>query len=146
MRILIDADGCPVLKEAETAAKRFLLKCVMICDTSHEYQSDYSEIKTVSKGPDSTDFVLVNMTQKNDIVVTQDYGLAAMCLARGGLPINQNGIVYTADNIDPMLFARYNSFRIRKAGKKLKGLPKRKSEQNRIFFEKLCELILQYIK
>ena len=146
MKIFIDADGCPVVEEAEAAAKKFGLECIIICDTSHEFYSNYSEIRTVSKGTDSADFALVNAVEKNDIAVTQDYGLAALCLARGCFPINQNGVVYSEDNIDSMLFARYNSGRIRRNGGRLKGLPKRKNKQNRIFFENLCCLIAQYIK
>lgn len=53
---------------------------VLLCDTNHVLQSDYSEVLTVRAGADAVDFKLVSICQKGDIVVTQDYGVAAMIL------------------------------------------------------------------
>lgn len=80
---------------------------------------------TVSKGADSADFALVNMVQHSDIVITQDYGLAAMCLARNDVPISQNGIIFSDDNIDALLFARHTAKKVRNSGGRIKGASKR---------------------
>lgn len=91
MRVLIDADGCPVLGCAIRVAKRFGVPVLLLCDTAHEFTREGAQTITVSKGADSADFALVNLLHPGDAVITQDYGLAAMCLARGALPIHQDG-------------------------------------------------------
>jgi len=90
------------------------------------------------------DFALVNLVQPGDIVVTQDYGLAAMCLARNAAVLNQDGMEYTADNIDALLLQRHTAKKIQNAGGRLKGPPKRKPEQNAGFRDKLVELLSAY--
>ena len=88
---------------------------------------------TVSKGNDSADFVLVNMIQNGDIVITQDYGLAAMCLARGAIPVSQDGMIYNDSNMDALLLQRHTAKKIRMAGGRLRGPSKRTPEQNYAF-------------
>lgn len=108
-RVLIDADGCPVVDEAAALAKRFELPCLILCDTAHRFEKPGAQTLVFSKGADSVDFALVNLVQPGDLVVTQDYGLAAMCLARGARVLNQDGRSYTADNIDGLLLARHTA-------------------------------------
>jgi uncharacterized protein YaiI (UPF0178 family) len=79
------------------------------------------------------DFALVNLVQKSDVVVTQDYGLTAMCLARDAVPVHQNGMIYTNDNIDALLHQRHAAQKIRRGGGRLKGPPKRGAEEDRAF-------------
>ena len=111
MRVFIDADGCPVVGCAIRVAKRFGIPVLLLCDTAHEFTREGAQTITVSKGADSADFALVNLLHPGDAVVTQDYGLAAMCLARGALPIHQDGKRYTAENIDALLLARHTAKR-----------------------------------
>ncbi|PAQ12885.1 hypothetical protein CD798_17410 [Bacillaceae bacterium SAOS 7] len=142
MKILIDADGCPVVDETCKVAKHFDLPVLIFCDTAHNMTRDGAETITVSKGADAVDFVLVNRVEKGDLVVTQDYGLAAMVLAKKGAAIDQNGRNYTADNIDQLLHSRHTAKKIRQAGGRLKGPKKRKKEDNEIFEKQLvawCE-------
>lgn len=141
MQILIDADGCPVVDITVKIAKQSNIKCYIICDTAHVFKKDGAKTITVSRGADSVDFVLVNMVQKGDIVVTQDYGLAAMCLARSAIPISQDGMVYDSENIDALLMQRHMAKRIRMSGGRLKGNPKRTDDKNQIFEQKLKNLI-----
>ena len=140
-RILIDADGCPVVDATIRIAQENQLECIILCDTSHYFQRAGAETITVSKGPDSVDFVLVNMLQAGDIVITQDYGLAAMCLAKQAFSIHQNGMVYDKENIDGLLMARHTARKIRNAGGRLKGNKKREESENQIFEEELRKLI-----
>ena len=95
----------------------------------------------MEKGADSVDFRLVNLVQKGDIAVTQDYGLAAMCLSKGALVLHQDGKQYTSENISGLLEFRAASKKIRKSGGRLKGNPKRTAEQDRAFEAALCEII-----
>ncbi|WOV86359.1 YaiI/YqxD family protein [Sporosarcina oncorhynchi] len=140
LNIFVDADGCPVVNETIKIATQFKLPCTLICDTAHEMHREGADTIIVSKGADAVDFVLVNKVQKDDIVVTQDYGLAAMVLAKQGHPIDQNGRRYTNDNIDQLLYARHNAQKIRMAGGRLKGPKKRSKESNDLFITKLREL------
>jgi len=142
MTILIDADGCPVVDITVKIAAEHKIDCVILCDTSHVFEKAGAKTITVSKGSDSVDFALVNMVQAGDIVVTQDYGLAAMCLARHAVPISQNGMVYTNNNIDALLNERHTAKKIRMAGGRLKGNSKRTPEQNVAFEQNLKELLL----
>ncbi len=141
MRILIDADGCPVVDSAVEIAKENSIECIILCDTSHVFEKEGAVTVTVSKGADSVDFALVNMVHHGDIVVTQDYGLAAMCLARNAVTLNQDGRIYDNNNIDSFLLARHNSKKIRMAGGRTKGPSKRTPEQDKHFKEALLTLI-----
>ena len=141
MKLLIDGDGCPVVDLAIQVARPYHIQCVLICDTAHIFQRDGVEIVTVSQGADSVDFKLVNMIRPRDIVVTQDYGLAAMCLARQAIPLDQNGMIFHDGNIDGLLLARHTARKIRSSGGRLKGPPKRTSAQDGAFASALKKLL-----
>ncbi len=141
MKIFIDADGCPVVNLTVCTARRYGIDCYIICDTAHTFDIDGAKTVVVEKGADSADFKLVSMIEKNDIAVTQDYGLAAMCLARGAKAINQNGLIYNEKNIDELLFSRYVSKKIRLSGGRIKGPSKRTDSQNKQFLQQLEKLI-----
>lgn len=141
MKILIDADGCPVVDIAVKIAKQRNVECIILCDTSHVFDFNGVEVITVPRGADSVDFKIVNMISENDIIITQDYALAAMCLAKKGFPINQDGMEYTENNIDGLLFSRHLSREVRMAGGRTKGAKKRIREQDNEFSKKLEEMI-----
>ena len=106
MKILVDADACPVKEILVEEARRRNIPVTMLIDTSHILDDGYSTVITVDQGRDSADFRLVNLIQIGDIVVTQDYGVAAVSLARGAKALNQNGLVYSNGNIDRLLDER----------------------------------------
>ena len=141
MRVLIDADGCPVVDIAVKESKQQKIECIILCDTSHVFEKEGAKTITVSKGADSVDYALVNMLQKGDIVITQDYGLAAMCLARNAIPISQDGMVYCNDNIGSLLQSRHMAKKVRDGGGRLKGPSKRKPEQDITFRERFIRLL-----
>lgn len=143
MRILIDADGCPVVDIAVAVANQNKIECIILCDTSHVFEKEGVQTITVSKGADSVDFALVNMIQSGDIVITQDYGLAAMCLARNAVTLSQDGRIYDDNNIDGLLLARHNSKKIRMAGGRTKGPSKRTAGQNDNFRKTLINLAVR---
>ena len=141
MELFIDADGCPVTTIAVRLAAQFPIPCTLICDTSHQMDRPGVRTIVVSKGADSADFTLVNLIRPGDLVVTQDYGLAAMCLSRKAVPIHQDGMVYTNENIDGLLFFRAAAKKIRNAGGRLKGPSKRTKEQDKAFEAALIRLL-----
>ncbi len=146
MRILIDADGCPVTKNTIKIANEYNIEVIIFCDTSHIF--DYKDIKviTVGKGADSADYALVNEVKTGDIIVTQDYGLSAMALAKKGCPITQNGMIINNQNIDLLLATRHAAKKARMAGKHLKGPSKRTKEQDVAFENTLRKMIEDKMK
>ncbi len=143
MTIFIDADGCPVVDLTLKIARELEIPVLLICDTSHRFEREGAQTITVSKGADSADFALVNRVAPGDVVVTQDYGLAAMCLAKRALPLNQDGMVYTNENIDALLLFRHTARKIRNAGGRLKGNAKRdRAVQDKAFADALRKILL----
>ena len=141
MKIFIDADGCPVVDIAVKTAKRYGLECTIICDTSHSIQRDGAETIIVDKGADSADFRLVNLVSAGDIAIAQDYGLAAMCLSKRAVVLNQDGKRYTEENISGLLEYRAVSAKIRRSGGRTKGMSKRTAQQDKDFEESLISVI-----
>ena len=140
MKLLIDADGCPVVDIAVRLAKEANIECLILCDTSHVFEKDGASTLIFSKGADSVDFALVNIASDGDIVITQDYGLAAMCLSKKALVLNQDGKEYTENNIEGLLSARHTAKKIRNAGGRLKGPSKRTAAQDENFKSALARL------
>ena len=143
MKILVDADACPVVDIIERIAKARSVPVVLFCDTNHVLFSDYSTVKVVGAGADAVDFKLVNECHQGDIVVTQDYGLAAMVLAKRAAAIHQNGRWYTKDNIDRLLAERAMAKKARRATGKnhIKGPRRRTAEDDDRFAASFAKLI-----
>lgn len=144
MRIFVDADACPVVSIVERIASEHSVPVTLLCDTNHVLFSDYSEVIVVGAGADAVDFALVNRCSSGDIVVTQDYGVAAMALGKKAFCIHQSGKWYTPSNIDSMLNERYMAKKARMASSKnhLKGPRKRTAEDDKRFEESFEKLII----
>lgn len=148
MKILVDADACPVKEIIVKVAKEINVSVIMLIDTSHLYNDGFSEVITVDKARDSVDIALANRTSREDVVVTQDYGVAAMVIAKGAYAINQNGLVYSKDNIDRLLFERHLGQKVRRAGGRTSTIPKRTKADNEVFeikFRNMCSKALNSI-
>lgn len=137
MEILVDADACPVVGIVETEARKLDIPVTLLCDTNHVLQSDYATIKVISAGADAVDFALINLCKRGDLVVTQDYGVAAMALGKGALVLHPSGKEYTNENIDQLLMLRHVSKKERRASGKshLKG-PKKRTAEDDVFFRR----------
>lgn len=141
MQILVDADACPVKEIIVRIAKKYSIPVTMIIDTSHQLYDGYSTIITVDKARDSVDIKLINLLKKEDIVVTQDYGVAAMGLGKGAKVLNQNGLIYSDNNIDRLLFERHIGQKVRRAGGRTGSVKKRSKEDDDNFEKSLLKLI-----
>ena len=142
MKVLIDADACPVVDIAVRLCVRYKVSCILLCDTAHTIHRDGAETLIFDKGSDSVDFALVNRTAPGDIVITQDYGLASMCLGRSVRILHQDGWEYTLDNISGLMEQRHASKKYRLAGGRTKGPSKRTKAQDEAF-EKAFQQLLQ---
>lgn len=137
MKILVDADACPVKEIIVRLAKARGLEVVMFIDTSHELNDGYSQVVTVDKAKDSADFALIARAKAGDVVVTQDFGVAAMALAVGALALNQNGLVFSDGNMDALLYERHISQKIRRGGGRTGNPPRRGKKDDEAFKEAL---------
>lgn len=147
MNIYVDADACPVVRIVEDIAEKYNIAVTLLCDTNHVLNSDYSDVIVVGAGADAVDYKLISICHKGDIVVSQDYGVAAMALGKGAYAIHQSGRWYTNDNIDRMLMERHLNKKQRRTSRKnhVKGPKKRTSEDDERFresFEKMVRMLL----
>ena len=133
MKVYVDADACPVKDIIVFEAKSRNIEVVMIFDTSHEINDGYSKVIVVDKSADSADIKIANLVTKADVVVTQDFGAATMALGKGAKALNQNGMIYTNDNIDRLMFERFLGKKIRRAGGRTKNVSKRTKEDDENF-------------
>ena len=146
--LVVDADGCPVVKLAAKIAGEYKAGCLVVCDSAHVFNSENllgARVVTVSQGADSADFYIVNNIKENDIVVTQDYGLAAKCLAKRTVVVNQNGQIYSDYNIGGLLESRAIGKKIRRAGGRTKG-PKKRTVEQSDNFEKVLRRLFENAK
>ena len=141
MKILVDADGCPVVGLTIEIAKEYGLDIIIVKNYAHEFYDSYATIITVDISHDSADFYIVNKAEKGDIVVTQDYGLAAMALSKGAICINQNGLIISSKNIDGLLNRRHINQKLRHEQNIYTKFKKRNAQANLQFEENLRKLI-----
>jgi uncharacterized protein YaiI (UPF0178 family) len=143
MRLFIDADGCPVVNQSVEIAKKNHIEAVIVKNHAHQIRSDYAEVVTVDKSRDSADYYIVNHASKGDIIVTQDYGLAAMALSKQAYVITQNGLFITPVNIDQLLESRHINQVMRRKHKVYTHHKKRESAQDTTYIKALETLISQ---
>ena len=148
MQIYVDADACPVVDIVEKTARKYQIPVTLLCDTNHILTSGYSEVIVVGAGADAVDYKLISLCHRGDIVVSQDYGVAAMALSKGAYAIHQSGKWYTDENIDQMLMERHLNKKARRASQKkhFKGPKKRTGEDDERFaqsFEQMVKAALE---
>lgn len=129
MKIVIDGDACPSISIIEKIAKEESIEVLIFCDIHHYINSDYSTVKVVDSGFQSVDMHVVNNAFEHDIVITQDYGVAAMCLPKKTFVLNPKGYRYTDENISRLLEERHLSQKIRRGGGKTLN-PKKRSKED----------------
>ena len=141
MIVYVDADGCPVVDIALKLCEKYRVSCILVCDTAHTFTRKDATVITVDKGSDSADFAIANRLVPGDIVITQDYGLASMCLSRNATILHQDGWEYTSDNIDALLFQRHEARKLRNSGGRMKGPKKRSISQDQALSAALEKLL-----
>jgi len=133
VRILVDADACPVKEIIIKKAREKSIEVLMFVDVNHEINDGYSKVFVVDQGRDSVDFVLIANIKPGDIVVTQDYGVAAIALAKKAKVIHPSGLVFSDGNIDRLLNERFMGQKQRRAGNYRSFGKKRSSQDNDSF-------------
>lgn len=144
MKIIVDADACPVKDIIEELALQYRLQVIMVSNINHLISSGYAEIVVVDGASEAADIAIVNLTRSGDIVVTQDYGLASMVLAKGSHALNPMGYQYTEANIEGLLLRRFLNQKARRARERIGGPRRRNQDDNKRFAKSLLGLISQY--
>ena len=146
MKIIIDGDACPSIPIIENIAKKYEVNVLIFCDFNHYINSSYSEVRIVDSGFQSVDMHVVNNTCKNDIVISQDYGVAAMCLPKKAYVINPKGYIYSEENIDRLLEERHLSQKIRRGGGITPNPKKRNKDDEKRLENNLERIIREVVK
>lgn len=143
MQILIDGDSCPVIPEAIKVASEFNIRPTVFSDTSHIIINPDVDSVTVDKGADSADFAVLSRCGKGDLVITNDYALAALCLSKKAFVLRTDGTEFNDFNIDIMLESRYIAKKIRSSGGRLPKIKKRTKEDDGRFTLAMREILVR---
>ena len=154
--LFIDADACPVTREALAEARRARIPCVIAgnatqnlsrhlrrSDPTTPHEGFWVRTVQVGVGADSADFAIVEELGPDDVVVTQDIGLASMVLGRGARAIGVRGHVYSPLTIDSMMFIRHEEKKVRRAGGRTKGPAAFTDEDRERFVANLRRLLAE---
>lgn len=141
MKVFVDGDGCPVVRLCETICKDHNVPFSVYCDTAHAINLQYGDVVIVDSGADMVDFAIMGSIQRGDVLITQDYALAAMALGKGCVCLNQDGREYTDQNIDFLLLSRHENKKLRRAGGRTKGPKKRTESQDKSFADALNKIL-----
>lgn len=145
VNIFIDADASPVQAETINIAETYNLRVFVVksyAHFSHDPTPEHVEVIYVDSEKDAADFAIAKRIKRGDIVITQDYGLASICLAKKCFVIHHKGFSFTAENIDRLLAIRHKSAQARRAGMRTKG-PKPFTDEDRKKFINLLQTIIK---
>lgn len=145
MKIYVDADASPVKDIVISIAKEYQIPVILvksISHFSHDEKVDGVETIYVDTGADAADYRIMQLAEKSDLIITQDYGLASLGLGKGCLVLHHKGFAYTNENIDQLLQTRHLSAKARRSGQKTKG-PKPFTDEDRKKFKGLLEYTIQ---
>lgn len=151
MKILVDADACPVKDAIIHTGCAFDIPVYLFIDTSHSlhYTEKDVTVITVDQGRDSVDFALANQAGRGDIAVTADYGLASMLLAKNAYVVHPNGFALDEHNIDILLLKRHIAQEMRRQRKGHTRFKKRSAaddESFKTYFYDLCKRLTEQNK
>ena len=142
MRILIDGDGFPDVKKVIDIAKKYNISIIVYMDFNHEFYDDYAIIKFISPGNNAVDLEIQNQVIVNDLVLTNDYGVAVIALSKNTRCLNSNGFEYSNDNIDSLLERRYMNMKLRRTCN-VKGPKKRTTNDTLKLLNSIENVILE---
>lgn len=143
MKILVDADACPVKDIITEVAQKQQIPVIWVASIEHNIQSQYGQIIVVDHEPEAADLYIVNHTDPNDIVITQDLGLASLVLVRGARALTPSGTDLGEKNIEALLTQRYLNKKARSQGYRIGRTRSRTPEDNRRFRQVLISTLIK---
>ena len=141
MKIIVDGDACPGISIIEKLAKEYNIELIVYCDIHHYISLNYGEVRVVDSGFQSVDMKVSNICRENDIVISQDYGVAAICLGKKAKVLSPKGYIYDDDNIESLLEQRHINQKIRRSGGRTQNSKKRTAEDDERLYKRLLYLI-----
>jgi len=141
MTIIVDGDGCAGRGIIEEVAKTYKVPLKIYCDIHHVINLEYGEVIIMDSGFQAVDMKVANEAKKGDIVITQDYGVAAMVLGKKSHAISPRGYIFSENNIDKLLFERHISAKVRRGGGKTGKHKKRNEDDNISLRDNLIKLV-----
>lgn len=144
MRLLIDGDACPNRKEVIDLACHYQIQTILFIDYAHLIEDDRIDIILCEIGKDSVDQKIISYVENGDIVITQDYGLASLCLMKDAKVLHVSGKRINENNIQNFLQYRYLGHVSRKNDKHVKGPKKRTKKDEMYFLRELEKLFIEY--
>jgi len=141
-RIYVDADACPFKDVILEIAAANGLGVTMVANYAHEIaEAENVEVVRVDLDREAVDIAIVNRAAAGDVVVTQDYGLAALVIGKGVRALSPRGRVYDPAEIESLLDARHHAQKTRRAGGRLKGPPRLRPSDRERFRRALMDLV-----
>lgn len=146
MKIIVDADACPqsALQICFKLGHKYQIEVWTVASFDHHILSEHHI--TVGDNSQEADLKILNITQTGDIIITQDFGLAAMVLGKGAYAMGPKGQEYRPETIEFLLEERELKAKYRRAGGRTKGPKKRTEEDDRAFRQCLIRLLEAAIK
>lgn len=142
MKIVVDGDACPVKNEIIETAHSYSTLLTIVASYDHRLpQIAGVDMVQVDRSSQSADMYIANIVKRNDIVITQDFGLACIAMARGAITLSFRGEQYTNDNIDYLLERRAESAKKRRQGIRSKGPKPFTVEDRKRFQQKLTKVL-----
>lgn len=140
--VIIDADACPLKDEIIALAREYGVPVLLVASYAHRMpEKEGVTVRYTDCSPQAVDMVIMNTVMPEDVVITQDYGLAAVVLGKRAKALSPRGMQYTAEKIDGLLELRNAQARIRRGGGKTKGPPAYGSEDRMRLLEALRSLL-----
>jgi len=143
MKILVDADACPksALRVCMNLGRKYRIPVWTVASFDHIIDSDHH----VAVGDDSqeADIKIINMTEQGDVVVTQDWGLAAVVLGKGARCLSPAGREFRSDRMAFLLEEREVKNKLRRSGGRTKGPQKRTDEDDQRFEASLERILMK---
>jgi uncharacterized protein len=142
MKILVDADACPksVLQICTGLGHRYDVPVWTVASFNHNIESDHHVL--VGSDPQEADIKVMNLAEAGDVVVTQDWGLAAVTLGKGADCLSPSGREFRSSKVEFLLEEREVKAKIRRGGGRTKGPRKRTADEDQRF-ERALEHILR---
>ena len=145
MKVFVDSDACPVKYIILDIGNKYNVELIFVSSLSHYtnfYRENGVEAIIVDNVSQSADMVIINRVRKGDIVVTGDYGLAALALGKGAYAISFHGKIFNKENIDSLLYRRHLTMKAIRKGGRVKG-PQKRNERDDIAFKKSLEMLIK---
>lgn len=124
LRILVDADACPVKEEIYKVASRYGTRVGVVSNSYLRVPDDpLVERILVGSEPDAADDFIAEHANPRSVVVTADIPLADRCIKAGATVIAPTGKPFTSDSIGLAMATRAILADLRVAGDVIGGPP-----------------------